>query len=135
MGWIRINVMWIEMKHTPIHQHGRDWRIRRPMCTMLTIPTIFAEKRKCPVVIGNVVVYLDKSHMTATFNETFGPIIRKDVMQILDNIPAKEKSMNNENLIDSGSLISGSWIGYNGEAVEDEEMRTNRSIPYDPDKS
>ncbi|KKK33958.1 acyltransferase [Salinicoccus sediminis] len=92
-------------------------------------------EEECPVVIGNVVVYLDKSHMTATFNETFGPIIRKDVMQILDNIPAKEKSMNNENLIDSGSLISGSWIGYNGETVEDEEMRTTRSIPYDPDKS
>src|SRR5699024_334654 len=92
-------------------------------------------EEECPVVIGNVVVYLDKSHMTATFKETFGAIIRKDIMQILDNILAKEKSMNNENLIDSGSLISGSWVGYNCEAVEDEEMRTTRSIPYDPDKS
>lgn len=39
----------------------------------------------CPSVIGNIVGYLDKSHMTATFNKTFAPIIRKDIEEILTN--------------------------------------------------
>lgn len=40
---------------------------------------------RCPPVVGNVVAYLDKSHMTATFNKTFAPIIRKDIEEILTN--------------------------------------------------
>ena len=39
----------------------------------------------CPPVVGNIVAYLDKSHMTATFNKTFAPIIRKDLEKILLN--------------------------------------------------
>lgn len=38
---------------------------------------------KCPPVVGNIVAYFDKSHMTATFNKTFAPIIRKDLEKIL----------------------------------------------------
>lgn len=37
----------------------------------------------CPSVIGNIVGYRDKSHMTATFNKTFAPIIRQDIESIL----------------------------------------------------
>ncbi|QQD85646.1 hypothetical protein [Jeotgalicoccus sp. ATCC 8456] len=36
------------------------------------------------------------------------------------------------NLIDTGSLTEGSWMGYDGEAVENEEMMTTESIDYDP---
>lgn len=43
------------------------------------------DEDKCPPVVGNVVAYLDKSHMTATFNKTFAPIIRKDLEKILSN--------------------------------------------------
>lgn len=43
------------------------------------------DENKCPPVVGNVVAYLDKSHMTATFNKTFAPIIRKDLEKILLN--------------------------------------------------
>lgn len=43
------------------------------------------DEEKCPPVVGNVVAYLDKSHMTATFNKTFSPIIRKDLEKILLN--------------------------------------------------
>src|SRR5699024_6091018 len=92
-------------------------------------------EEECPVVIGNVVAYLDKSHMTATFSETFGPIVRKDVMEKLGDSPGEGKSTNDENLIDIANLTSGSWIGYNGEAVEDDEMRTTGFIPYDSDKN
>ena len=37
----------------------------------------------CPSVIGNIVGYLDKSHMTATFNKTFAPIIRQDIESVI----------------------------------------------------
>ncbi|WP_026860050.1 acyltransferase family protein [Jeotgalicoccus psychrophilus] len=43
------------------------------------------DEEKCPPVVGNIVAYLDKSHMTATFNKTFSPIIRKDLEKILLN--------------------------------------------------
>lgn len=36
------------------------------------------------------------------------------------------------NLIDTGSLTEGSWMGYDGEAVENEEMMTSEPIDYDP---
>lgn len=38
------------------------------------------------------------------------------------------------NLIDTNSLTEGSWMGYNGEAVEKEEMRTTETIEYDASK-
>src|SRR5699024_1468754 len=37
------------------------------------------------------------------------------------------------NLIDVGNLTEGSWVGYNGDDVENEEMVTSELIPYDPD--
>lgn len=39
------------------------------------------------------------------------------------------------NLIDTGSLTEGSWMGYDGEAVENEEMITTESIKYDSSKT
>lgn len=44
----------------------------------------FCDETTCPAVIGNVVVYLDKNHMTATFSRSLGPILRDDVMGILE---------------------------------------------------
>lgn len=41
-------------------------------------------------------------------------------------------SGNADNLIDAGSATEGSWVGYNGDEVEDEEMVTSELIPYDP---
>ncbi len=38
----------------------------------------------CPAVIGNIVAYIDADHMSATFSRSMGPIIRQDVMQILE---------------------------------------------------
>ena len=43
-------------------------------------------------------------------------------------------SNSNGNLIDTGSLTEGSWITYDGETVENEEMRTTEPINYDPSK-
>ena len=43
-------------------------------------------------------------------------------------------SNSNGNLIDTGSLTEGSWITYDGETVEKEEMRTTEPIEYDTSK-
>ncbi|MGO1489004.1 MAG: acyltransferase family protein [Arachnia sp.] len=38
----------------------------------------------CPAVIGNVVAYIDISHMSATFSRSLGPIVEQDVMRLLE---------------------------------------------------
>lgn len=43
----------------------------------------FCKEVNCPAVIGNIVVYIDQSHMSATFSESLGPIVREDVMRVL----------------------------------------------------
>lgn len=37
----------------------------------------------CRPVIGNIVGYVDSNHMTKTFNETLGPLVREDMMALL----------------------------------------------------
>lgn len=39
------------------------------------------------------------------------------------------------NLIDTGSLTEGSWVSYDGNTVENEEMRSTDHIDYDPAKT
>lgn len=39
------------------------------------------------------------------------------------------------NLIDTGSLTEGSWVSYDGNTVENEEMRSTDHIDYDPSKT
>lgn len=41
-------------------------------------------------------------------------------------------SNSDDNLIDTGSVTEGSWISYDGNVVENEEMMTSKSIDYDP---
>ena len=38
-------------------------------------------------------------------------------------------------LIDTGAATTGSWMGYDGEAVDNDEMMTSESIDYDPSKT
>src|SRR5699024_12614154 len=42
-------------------------------------------------------------------------------------------SGNADNLLDTGNVTEGGWVGYNGDGVENEEMVTSELIPYDPD--
>lgn len=39
------------------------------------------------------------------------------------------------NLMSVDSLTEGSWISYDGEPTENEEMRTTEAIDYDPSKT
>lgn len=42
--------------------------------------TYFCSQNVCPAVIGNVIVYKDSNHLTATFASTLTPIIEKDFL-------------------------------------------------------
>ena len=106
-------------------------------------------EEKCSAVIGNVVAYLDKSHMTKTFSESFGPIVHQDVMKILsgqqpdasgnkqvaedgqEELPAGEG--NNSNLIDRNNTEPG-WINSKGELGGNHEYATTDFLDYNPDK-
>ncbi len=49
-------------------------------------------EERCRPVIGNVVGYFDKGHMTKSFNETLAPYIKKDLMPLLEEIKEKRQS-------------------------------------------
>lgn len=107
----------------------------------------------CPAVIGNIVAYIDKSHMSATFNETFGPIVEQDIMGILEDITPnkdsqnvgeesateeenKEEVQNNiseNNLINFDTIEEGTWIYYDGEFIQGDQMMLTESIKYNPE--
>ncbi|WP_026867655.1 hypothetical protein [Jeotgalicoccus marinus] len=44
-------------------------------------------------------------------------------------------SNSDDNLIDTSSLNEGTWVTYDGEVVENDEMRSTEPIDYDPSKS
>ncbi len=71
-----------------------DWRSRDPLfdaARQLALPGIetldttdfFCTDTACPAVIGSVVVYLDKSHMTATYSRSIAPFIEAQILAAL----------------------------------------------------
>lgn len=44
------------------------------------------EEDVCRPVIGNIVGYVDSNHMTKSFNETLGPFVREDMMDLLEQL-------------------------------------------------
>ena len=50
-------------------------------------------------------------------------------------LSACSSSSDEGGLLDVGSATTGSWMGYNGEPVENEEMMTSESIDYNPSKT
>ncbi|WP_020006130.1 acyltransferase family protein [Salinicoccus albus] len=102
---------------------------------------------ECSPVIGNVIAYLDGSHMTATFSRTLGPIIHNDVIEILGNTQSDETESatesSTEQSADSGSEDSNllentstepGWINFSGESGGNPEYVTTSPIEYNPDK-
>lgn len=49
----------------------------------------FCKDGKCDVVIGNILVYRDSHHITATYAETLAPILKPVVMEILKEVNEK----------------------------------------------
>lgn len=133
---------WERLENPPSNVHYTDYT------------EYICNEEKCPPVIGNVVAYLDTSHMTATFNRTLGPIVHKDVMEILANVdPGSDKNKSEENtetvseqdddstseksevdgLIDKSTTETG-WINLSGEFGGNPEYLTTAPIDYDPNK-
>ena len=54
----------------------------------------FCDETSCPPVIGNVIVYMDDSHITSTYSRTLVPMLSRKLAGALpsgwiaDNIPA-----------------------------------------------
>jgi hypothetical protein len=43
----------------------------------------FCDGRKCPPVIGNVIVYRDDSHITAAYSRTLAPMLARKLQSAL----------------------------------------------------
>jgi peptidoglycan/LPS O-acetylase OafA/YrhL len=55
-----------------------------PGATLIDFTRYFCSSASCPLVIGNVIVYHDTNHMTATFARTLGPLVIARVNDELD---------------------------------------------------
>jgi len=90
----------------------------------------------CPAVVGNVIGYLDTNHMTETFNETLGPLVREDVMSLLiggNDANNQNTAPDESSLIDLEIAETGQWVNYEGEYTQASDMIVTEYIPYSPD--
>lgn len=62
---------WENLKDKPSNVHYYDYS------------DYICEETVCRPVIGNIVGYVDSNHMTKSFNETLGPLVRRDMMALL----------------------------------------------------
>jgi hypothetical protein len=46
-----------------------------PGVSLVDLSRFYCTATVCPMVIGNVAVYYDTTHMTATYNRTLGPYL------------------------------------------------------------
>ncbi|WP_134714902.1 acyltransferase family protein [Saccharomonospora xinjiangensis] len=54
-----------------------------PTVSFLDFSDYFCDAQTCPPVIGNVLVYLDDNHVTATYLETMSPIVETRLVEAL----------------------------------------------------
>jgi peptidoglycan/LPS O-acetylase OafA/YrhL len=65
-----------------------------PRLTLLSFDDAFCKGSRCPVVIGNVFVYRDQHHMTATFSRTLAPVLEERLSAAYPNARAAHQSDN-----------------------------------------
>ena len=58
---------------------------------LVDLTRVFCEHDRCPLVIGNVLVYRDSHHLTATFVGTLAPFLVEQVRAAIDPATAKEE--------------------------------------------
>lgn len=46
----------------------------------------FCEEDVCKPIVGNVLVYRDKNHITATYSKTLAPVLREEIMTVLNDL-------------------------------------------------
>lgn len=55
-----------------------------PGSSLVDLRHFYCDDTKCPVVIGNVIVYRDTvGHLTGTFSKTLGPFLAKEILTAL----------------------------------------------------
>ena len=64
---------WEKLENPPENVHYVDYH------------EYYCGEDRCGPIIGNVIGYYDHDHMTKTFAESFAPILREDVMQVLES--------------------------------------------------
>lgn len=75
---------------------SRKWALRRfdgsaeavaqvDKASLIDMTTFFCDARRCPSVIGGVMVYRDHTHLTATYVATLAPYISREVTTALRN--------------------------------------------------
>ncbi|WP_309067382.1 acyltransferase family protein [Microbacterium sp.] len=50
---------------------------------LVDLTTAYCDDDRCPLVVGNVVVYRDRHHITATFARTLGPFLAREIDRML----------------------------------------------------
>lgn len=137
---VPVDAPWDQLENKPSNVHYVDYT------------NYICDEEKCPVVIGNVIAYRDTNHMTAIFNETFGPIVRRDLISILETgVPSEKDAMidssnaysgidtanseNESNKIEKNNLVDGKWINMKGEEMSNESMYRTEKIDYSPSSS
>ncbi len=54
-----------------------------PSVSFLDFSDYFCNAETCPPVIGNVLVYMDNNHVTATYLETMSPMVEERLVEVL----------------------------------------------------
>ena len=123
-----------------------------PNVTYVDYTDYICSEETCPAVIGNIIGYMDKNHMTATFNETLGPLVRNDVISLLSRNPdtnntssieqsaaedadddSIDETSSHDNLLEFEGTETG-WINFDGEISDNNEYRITTAIEYEPEK-
>ncbi|MCE9598138.1 MAG: acyltransferase [Spirochaetia bacterium] len=52
---------------------------------LLDLSNQFCQGESCPIVIGNVLVYRDGDHLTASYVKTLAPVLEKSILQTLNS--------------------------------------------------
>jgi peptidoglycan/LPS O-acetylase OafA/YrhL len=55
-----------------------------PETRLIDLTDLYCDERTCHVVIGNVVVYRDLDHLTATFSRTLAPYLKAELVRALE---------------------------------------------------
>ncbi len=55
-----------------------------PGSSLIDLTDLYCDAGTCPAVIGNVVVYRDDNHITATFSRTLAPRLGEELKRLLD---------------------------------------------------
>ncbi|MBI1260842.1 MAG: acyltransferase family protein [Rhizobiales bacterium] len=60
--------------------------------TLIDLDRFFCPDQNCPAVIGNVIVWRDRQHVTQTYSRSLAPILDDRLMPILDSLQPKPLS-------------------------------------------